>query len=89
MQILNDHQKYIYTASSSKIPVRKMTVNYEQKSGMVISIEIEKKTGTALFSNEQQIIYYPEKSFKIKASQRALFMKDFNSEVDVKYLCKN
>lgn len=88
-QELNDHQKYVYTANSSKIPVRKMIVQYEQKSGKVISVEIEKKTGTALFSNEQQIIYYPEKSFKIKASQRALFMKDFNSEVDIKYLCKN
>jgi len=89
VQILNDGQKYIYAANSSKIPVRKMTVNCEQKSGKVISVEIEKKTGTALFSNEQQIIYYPEKSFKIKASQRALFMKDFNSEVDVKFLCEN
>ena len=88
-QILDDRQKYVYTSNSAKIPIRKMIVNYEQKSGKIISIAIEKKISTILFSNEQQITYFPEKSFKINARQRAFFMKDFNSEVEIKYLCKN
>ncbi len=89
VQILNDSLKYLYIAVSTKIPVRQLAVNYEQKNGRIISIEIKKKTGTALFSNEQQIIYFPEKSFKVNGSQQALFMQDFNSEVEIKYLCKN
>lgn len=88
-QVLDNHQKYLYTSNSTKIPVRQMTVNYEQKSGKVISVIINKKISTVLFSNEQQITYYPEKSFKINAKQSALFMKDFNSEVEIKYLCND
>ncbi len=85
-QILDDHQKYVYTSTSTKIPVRQMTVNYEQKSGKLISVIIEKKISTMLFSNEQIITYYPDKSFKINAKQSALFMSDFNSDVEIKFI---
>lgn len=88
VQVLNDSQKYIFTANSSKIPIRSLTVIYEQKGGEVSSVEIVKKISTALFSNEQQITFLPDKSFNIKACQSALFMKDFNSEVEIKYLCR-
>lgn len=84
--ILNDSLKYVYTANSDKISVRKMTVNYEQKNGSIASVEIEKKIATILFKTEQQISYFPQKSFTIKAIQKAIFMRDFNSEVEIKYL---
>ncbi len=88
VQILKDSGKYIYTSNTTKIPISKMTVNYEHKNGKITSIEIDKKIATILFSNEQHIIYYPNKSFKINAKQSALFMKDFNSVVEIKYLCR-
>lgn len=53
----------------------------------IANVTIDKKIRSLLFSNEQQIVYQPEKSFKINATQKALFMKDFNSEVDVEFLC--
>lgn len=88
IQQSNDFQVCTYSATSSKIPVRNMKVHFEQKSGKVQSIEIEKKIGTFLFSNQQYIYYTPGKSFKITARQSAVFMKDFNSEVEVKFITK-
>jgi len=65
-----------------------MTIHFEQKSGKIQSVEIEKKIGTFLFSHRQYIYYTPGKSFKISARQSAVFMKDFNSEVEVKFINK-
>ena len=85
--ISDDGQKLTYFANSSKIPVKKMTIQYDKKTNRAQMIIIDKKVATLLFTNEQQIIYIPGKSFKITAKQSAIFMNDFNSDVEIKYLC--
>ncbi len=76
----------VFTATSDKLPVRRMYIQYNNDNE-IANVTIDKKIRSFLFSNEQQIVYQPEKSFKINATQKALFMKDFNSEVDVEFLC--
>ena len=77
-----------YRALTDKIQVRSMFVQYDNNN-QVANIAIRKKIKSFLFSNEQQIIYQPTKSFKINSHQKAFFMNDFISEVEVKYLSKN
>ncbi len=85
VQSFVDEKKIIYTSISSKIPIKKMIVYYAKDTTQITSIEIEKETKSILFYNQQHIVYIPTQSFKIKSTQRALFMKDFNTEVEVKY----
>ncbi|HNB49857.1 MAG TPA: hypothetical protein PK332_10865, partial [Chitinophagales bacterium] len=77
-----------YVTMSSKIPIKKVTINYTEKKQAINSIIIEKKMATFLISNTQQLFYYPNISFKIIAKQSAIFMQDFNTEIDVKFICK-
>lgn len=88
IQTTKNPRKISYLATSSKIPVRNMVVFYKAQTDSIYYIEIEKKMGTFIFSNEQHIFYYPKKSFKIIAKQQAVFMNDFNSEITVNYLLK-
>ena len=88
IQTTKNPRKISYLATSSKIPVRNMVVFYKAQTDSIYYIEIEKKMGTFIFSNEQHIFYYPKKSFKIIAKQQAIFMNDFNSEITVNYLLK-
>lgn len=79
-------KKISYNAISPKLPIRSMTIYYADTTDSISYIEIEKKIGTFLFSNRQHIFYYPGKSFKIVAQQQAVFMQDFNSTIEVKYI---
>ena len=77
-----------YRALTDKIQVRRMYVQYNNDN-QIANITINKKIKSFLFSNEQQIVYQPAKSFKINSQQKAFYMNDFISEVEVKFLCKN
>ena len=77
-----------YRALTDKIQVRRMYVQYNNDN-QIANITVNKRIKSFLFSNEQQIIYQPTKSFKINSQQKAFYMNDFASEVEVKYLCKN
>lgn len=82
LQFKDKHQ-VCYTANTSKLPVQKITVQFKPNDSIPERIEIEKKIGNFLFSNEQNIVYFPQQYFKVNASQRAVFMQDFNSQVEV------
>ncbi|HNE49977.1 MAG TPA: hypothetical protein PKM51_01270 [Chitinophagales bacterium] len=86
VQTTPDKKEYLYTTQSPKLPIRSMKVQYASASDAVVLVEIEKKIGSFLFSNQQFIQYIPHQSFKITAKQSAVFMQDFNSEIDVKFL---
>lgn len=88
VQTTADKKEYLYTTLSSKLPIRSMKVQYASNSDAVILVEIEKKISSFLFSNQQSIQYIPHHSFKITAKQSAIFMQDFNSEIEVKFLPK-
>lgn len=75
-----------YISLSSKIPIKKMILQFDSiQQEKIISIEIEKRIASVLFSNDQKIYYYPFHSFKINSAQKSFWMRDFNSEVEIKY----
>lgn len=76
-----------YHSESNKIQVKRMYIQYTNDT-TIANITIDKKINSILFSNRQQIIYQPSKSFRVSTHQKAFFMNDFNSEVEIKYLCK-
>lgn len=72
-----------YTSNTPRLPITTFTVFKNKNNNKIEKIEIEKNINSGLFSNKQDIIYYPQKSFKIKAIQKAFFMQDFNSTIEV------
>ena len=76
-----------YHSLSNKIQVKRMYIQFANDN-TIANITIDKKISSILFSNRQQIIYQPSKSFTVSSHQKAFFMNDFNSEVEIKYLCK-
>lgn len=76
-----------YHTLSNKIQVKRIYIQFANDN-TIANITIDKKISSILFSNRQQIIYQPSKSFTVSSYQKAFFMNDFNSEVEIKYLCK-
>jgi hypothetical protein len=76
-----------YYSLSNKIQVKRLCVEYANNNE-IATITIDKKINSILFSNRQQIIYQPGQSFTVSSQQKAFFMNDFNSEVEIRYLCK-
>lgn len=72
-------------ALDKKIPVKKMTVFFDSNK-QPNKIVILKKIKSLLFDTEQQIEYFPAKSFTINAQQKAFFMNDFNSKVSITFI---
>lgn len=70
-----------YETTSSKTPIKSITIY--KKHQEVQQIDIKKNTKNFLFQNEQKITYLPYKSIQIQSKQRAIFMQDFNSDVQI------
>lgn len=75
-----------YRALNDKVSIRLMSVIYD--STQIKKIIIVKKISSFLFSTNQTIDYYPTLGFAIRGEQKALMMKAFDLNVDVKYVCK-
>jgi len=75
-----------YLSVSNKIPVKNMTVLRNKNNQTVQEIYIEKIIQSGLFSNEQMITYKPATYLKIKSVQKAVFIKDFVSEIEIYFI---
>jgi hypothetical protein len=75
-----------YRALSNKVSIRSLSIIYANQQ--IKKIIIEKKIKSVLFSTSQLINYIPKFGFIIRGEQKALFMTNFDLNVDVKYLCK-
>lgn len=75
-----------FRALDDKVSIRLMSVIYDKDK--IKKIIIIKKISSFLFSTIQSIDYYPTLGFAIRGEQKALMMKAFDLNVDVKYVCK-
>jgi len=74
----------MYNATSTKTPIKSMYIY--RKKNEIEKIIIHKEIKNLIFSSEQDIEYIPTKLLKIKATQRAIFMKDFKSNIEISFL---
>lgn len=74
-----------YRALSEKVNVKSMII--EMKQNEIQRIYITKKINSFIFSSAQIIEYFPGKGFSIRGEQKAILMRSFDLNVDVKYIC--
>ncbi|MFN8238286.1 MAG: hypothetical protein U0T77_08960 [Chitinophagales bacterium] len=74
-----------YRALSEKVNVKSMII--ELKENEIQRIYITKKINSFIFSTVQIIEYFPGKGFSIRGEQKAILMRSFDLNVDVKYIC--
>lgn len=74
-----------YRALSEKVNVKSMII--ELKQNEIQRIYITKKISSFIFSTVQIIEYFPGKGFSIRGEQKAILMRSFDLNVDVKYIC--
>lgn len=74
----------MYNATSTKTPIKSMYIY--RKRNETEKIIIHKEIKNLIFSSEQDIEYIPTKLLKIKATQHAIFMQDFKSNIEISFL---
>lgn len=74
-----------YRALSEKVNVKSMII--EMRQNEIQRIYITKKINSFIFSSVQIIEYFPGKGFSIRGEQKAILMRSFDLNVDVKYIC--
>ena len=75
-----------YLSFNSKVPIKKFIVKKSISSDTIHEIYIEKIIQSGLFSNDQIITYRPTAYLKVASVQKAIFMDDFISEVEIYFI---
>jgi hypothetical protein len=78
----NSTETTSYISINNKVPIKELTITGNENNN-IEEIYIEKVIKSGLFSNNQTITYKPSTYLKVKSIQKALFMKDFVSEVEI------
>ena len=74
-----------YTALEPSLEVKTLQINKDE-NGEIISLEIQKSSKSPLSTNQQIMVYSPEKGYKISSKQKIILAEEKKIEIIVNFI---